>query len=91
MYAVDYTEATLANRNSGLLRNGLENRDVIEGIVFMKIKYKEAGMEFKCFHNRGHPERWSPKDPSDFNALERVTVLSDEVAERVGIYMTEPQ
>jgi hypothetical protein len=27
----------------------------------MKIKYKEAGLEFKCFHNRGHPERWSPK------------------------------
>jgi hypothetical protein len=29
----------------------------MEGIVFMEIKYKEAGMEFKCFHNRGHPER----------------------------------
>ena len=25
----------------------------MEGTVFMKIKYKEAGMEFKCFHNRG--------------------------------------
>ena len=63
----------------------------MEGIVFMKIKYKEAGMEFKCFHNRGHPERWSPKDPPDFNALERVAVLSDEIAECVGIHMTEPQ
>jgi hypothetical protein len=51
----------------------------------MKIKYKEAGMEFKCFDNRGHPERWSPRDTSDFSALERVAVLSDEIVERVGI------
>jgi hypothetical protein len=63
----------------------------MEGIVFMKIKYKEAGMKFKCFHNRGCPERWPPRDPSDFNAPERVAVLSDEIAERVGIYITEPQ
>ena len=63
----------------------------MEGIVFMKTKFKEAGMAFKCFHNRGHPERWSPKDPSDFNAPERVAVLSDEIAERVGTHMTEPQ
>ena len=49
----------------------------------MKIKYKEAGLESKCFHNRGHPERWSPKDPSDFNSPE----WADESAERVGIHM----
>ena len=63
----------------------------MEGIAFMKTKYKEAGMKFKCFHNREHPERWSPKKTPDFNALERVAVLSDEIAERVGIHMTEPQ
>jgi hypothetical protein len=95
LYAVDYTGA-IDNFNESQFWtstqwSSCENRAVMEGTVFMKIKYKEAGMEFKCFHNRGHPERWSPKDPSDFNALERVTVLSDEVAERVGIYMTEPQ
>ena len=27
----------------------------MEGIVFMKKKYKTAGMSFECFHNRGHP------------------------------------
>ena len=25
----------------------------MEGIVLMEIKYKETGMEFECFHNRG--------------------------------------
>ena len=63
----------------------------MEGIVFMKNKYKEAGMSFKCFHNRGHPELWSPRQPIDFTALESVAVLSDEIAERAGIFVTEPQ
>ena len=49
MQLITANDRPLTNRNSGLLRNGLENRDVIEGIVFMKIKYKEAGMEFECF------------------------------------------
>ena len=48
-------------------------------------------MSFKCFHNRGHPEKWSPRCPSDFTALERAAVLSDEIAERVGRFVTEPQ
>ena len=61
----------------------------MEGIVFMKKKYKEDGMSFKCFHNRGHPERWSPRRPDDFTALERVAVLSDEIAERVGALVTK--
>ena len=39
----------------------------------------------------GHPERWSPRDTPDFSSPERVAVLSDEIAERVGIYMNELQ
>ena len=31
-----------------------ENKDVMEGIMHMEIKYKNAGMIFECFHNRGH-------------------------------------
>ena len=27
-------------------------KHVMKGIVFMKQKYKEEGMSFKCFHNR---------------------------------------
>ena len=54
----------------------------------MKTKYKEAGVEFKCSRNRGHPERWSPRKITDCNAPERVAVPSDEIAERVGIHMT---
>jgi hypothetical protein len=57
----------------------------------MKTKYKEAGVEFRCFRNRGHPERWSPRKITDFNAPERVAVPSDEIAERVGMHMTELQ
>jgi hypothetical protein len=57
----------------------------------MKQKYKKEGMSFKCFHNRGHPERWSPRSPEEFTALERVAVMSDEIAERVGMFVEEPQ
>jgi hypothetical protein len=63
----------------------------MKGIVFMKQKYKEEGMSFKCFHNREHTERWPPRRPDDFTALERVAVLSDEIAARVGMLVTEPQ
>ena len=52
----------------------------------MKQKYKKEGMSFKCFHNRGHPERWSPRSPDEFTA-----VMSDEIAERVGMFVEEPQ
>jgi len=88
LYAVDYTGA-ISNFNGCQFWTSTqwincENRDVMEGIVFMKQKYKEDGMSFKCFHNRGHPERWSPRCPIDFTALERVAVLSDEI-------VTEPQ
>ena len=48
-------------------------------------------MSFKCFHNRGHPERWSPRSPDEFTALGRVAVMSDEIAERVGMFVEEPQ
>jgi hypothetical protein len=41
-------------------------------------------MIFECFHNRGHPETYiSEKNPKNYNALERVAVLSDEIADRV--------
>jgi hypothetical protein len=97
LYAVDYTGA-ISNFNKSQFWTSTqwincENRDVMEGIVFMKQKYKEEGMSFKCFHNRGHPEQWSPRrsHPDDFTALERVAVLSDEIAERVGMFVKEPQ
>jgi hypothetical protein len=41
--------------------------------------------------NRGHPERWSTRKPEEYTALERVAVLSDEIAERVGTLVTRPQ
>jgi hypothetical protein len=84
LYAVDYTGA-ISNFNESQFWTSTqwikcENRDVMEGIVFMKQKYKKEGMSFKCFHNRGHPERWSPRRfyPDNYTALERVAVLSDE-------------
>ena len=82
--------ATSTNLNSGHLRNGSIAK--IEGILLMKKKYKEEGMSFKCFHNQGHPERWSPRRfyPDNYTALERVAVLSDEIAERVGTFVKEP-
>jgi hypothetical protein len=89
LYAVDYTGA-IDNFNESQFWPATqwincENRDVMEGIVFMEIKFKEAGMKFKCFHNWGHPERWSARQIPDFNALERVAVLSCEIAERFGL------
>jgi hypothetical protein len=61
-----------------------ENKDAMEGIMHMKIKYKNAGTIFDCFHNRGHPETYIPgNNPKNYNALERVAVLSDEIADRV--------
>jgi hypothetical protein len=55
-----------------------ENKDVMEGILYINSKYKRAGVKFECFHNRGHPEISSEKT-KDCNALERVAVLSDEI------------
>jgi hypothetical protein len=44
-----------------------ENKDVMEGIMHMKIKYKKAGIIFECFHNRGHPETYIPgKTPKNY-------------------------
>jgi hypothetical protein len=61
-----------------------KDKDVMEGIMHMKIKYKNAGTLFECFHNRGHPETYLPgKKPENYNALERVAVLSDEIADGV--------
>jgi hypothetical protein len=62
LYAVDYT-GEIDNFNESQWTIKCKNRDVIEGIVFMKIKYKEAGMEFKCFHNRRHPNYGLPRIP----------------------------
>jgi len=95
LYAVDYTGA-ISNFNESQFWTSTqwincENRDVMEGIVFMKKKYKTAGMKFECFHNRGHPERWSPREPAEYTALEKVAVMSDEIAERVGLNVIEPQ
>jgi hypothetical protein len=95
LYAVDYTRAidNVKRCSFGPPRNGLTVKTEIQwkAFAFMKLTYKEAGIEFKCFHNRKHPERRSPKLANDYNALERVAVLSDELAERVGIYMANPQ
>ena len=45
---------TSMSLSSGPPRNGSTVKlEILEGIIFMKIKYKEAGMKFKCFHNRG--------------------------------------
>jgi hypothetical protein len=47
-----------------------ENKDVMEGIMHMKIKFKNAGTLLECFHNRGHSETHLPgKKPKDYNAL----------------------
>jgi hypothetical protein len=52
--------------------------------MYMKNKYKKAEMLFECFHNRGHPETYIPeKKPENHNALERVAVMSDEIADGV--------
>jgi hypothetical protein len=56
LYAVDCTGA-ISNFNESQFWASTqwincENRDVMKGIVFMKQKYKEEGMSFKCFHNR---------------------------------------
>ena len=66
-----------------------ENRDAMEGTAFiMTTKCKEAGKKFECFHNRRH---WSTHKTPDDNALGRVAVLSDRIAERVGMQMTQPR
>lgn len=52
--------------------------------MFMKNKYKKAETLFECFHNRGHPETYIPEKKSkNYNALERVAVMSDEIADGV--------
>ena len=94
LYAVDCTGA-ISNFNECQFWTSTqwincENRDKMEGIVFMKQKYKKEGMSFKCFHNRGHPERWSPRSPDEFTALGGVAVMSDEIAERVRMFVEEP-
>jgi hypothetical protein len=68
LYAVDYTGA-IDNSNEAQFWTSTQWVQRSAVLAF-QVFYKKAGMELKCFHNRGHPERWSPKDPSDFNALE---------------------
>jgi hypothetical protein len=52
--------------------------------MYMKSKYEKAGTLFECFHNRGHPETYIPgKKPGNYNALEGVAVMSDEIADGV--------
>jgi hypothetical protein len=88
LYSVDYTGA-INNFNecekwTQTEWMTCENKDVMEGIMYMKAKYKNAKKKFECFHNRGHPETYIPeKDPKQYNALERVAVLSDEIADGV--------
>ena len=49
-FAVDYT-GPIDNFWTSTQWINCENRDVMESMVFMKVKYKRAGMEFECFHN----------------------------------------
>ena len=85
LYSVDYTGA-IDNSNECEKWTQTEwlsckNKDVMEGIMHMKSKYKQAGTIFECFHNRGHQETYIPgKKPENYNALERVAVMSDEIA-----------
>ena len=66
LYSVDYTGAIDKSANVWELDTKTqwmtcENKDVMEGIMHMKIKYKNAGMIFEWFHiNRGHPETYIP-------------------------------
>jgi len=65
LYSVDYTGA-IDNFNECEKWTQTEwltceNKDVMEGIMHMKVKYKTAGMVFECFHNRGHPETYIPE------------------------------
>ena len=88
LYSVDYTGAinnfNECERWTQTEWMTCENKDVMEGIMYMKAKYKNAKKKFECFHNRGHPETYLPeKDPKQYNALERVAVLSDEIADGV--------
>ena len=88
LYSVDYTGA-IDNFNECEKWTqtewlNCENKDVMEGIMFMKNKYKKAETLFECFHNRGHPETYIPEKKSkNYNALERVAVMSDEIADGV--------
>ena len=88
LYSVDYTGA-IDNFNECEKWTqtewlNCENKDVMEGIMFMKSKYKKAETLFECFHNRGHPETYIPEKKSkNYNALERVAVMSDEIADGV--------
>jgi hypothetical protein len=78
LYSVDYTGAI--NNFNECEKWTCENKD----IMHMKVKYKNADVKFECFHNRGHPETYLPeKNSKQYNALERVAVLSDEIADGV--------
>ena len=75
LYSVDYTGAIdnfseCVELDTKTQWMTCENKDVMEGIMHMKIKCKNAGMIFECFHiNRGHPETYIPgKRPKNYNA-----------------------
>lgn len=56
----------------------------MEGILDIKSKYKASDLKFECFHNRGHPETCLlQKKAKDYNALQRIAVRSEEIADRV--------
>ena len=65
LYSVDYTEA-IDNFNECEQWAATEwmtrENNVMEGILHMKSRYKETGLKFECFHNRGHLETYLPKE-----------------------------
>jgi len=87
LYAVDYTGAiSCFNDVINWTANdwvNCEDRDVMEGILWARKAYKNAGLQFKCFHNKAHPEDWCHRPRSEYNALQEMAVLSDLVAKEV--------
>ena len=50
LYSVDYTGAI--NNFNECEKWTCENKDIMEGIMHMKVKYKNADVKFECFHNK---------------------------------------
>ena len=52
------------------------NRDLWESIAFLLDEYESAGISFRVFHNKAHPEDWQD-DMFQYTALEQVAHVTD--------------
>ena len=87
LYSVDYEGAIdafndVSNWSASDWAN-CQDRDIMCGILALKLMWHKGGLTFKVFHNKAHPEDWSHMPRSEYNAKMEMAVITDLAAKAV--------